>query len=152
MCIWTFKSSCILDIRSFSPSYALTVRDPSNCINQRGRISRILVVWERRLMSGVVRDLNDCECNYLFLWLKLVYSCLQIFRCFLIKFFFKILMPSKVNQKQKSKTCAVQKSNCYFIIGLSPYEIFFKEIHNIVSSKLIRIIIKHGKEQYVLQC
>lgn len=121
--IWTFKSSCILHIRSFSPSYALTLRGPSKCINQRGRISLILVVWERRLMSGVVSDLNDCECNYLFLWLKLVYSCLQIFRCVLIKFFFKICMPSKVNQK-KSKTCAVRKSSCYFIIGLwlSPYE------------------------------
>lgn len=151
MYIWTFKSSCILDIRSFSPSYALTLSDPSKCINQRGRISRILVVWERRLMSGVVRDLNDCECNYLFLWLKLVYSCLQIFRCFLIKFFFKIFMPSKVNEKKKQNLCSSKEQLLFHNWAITIWK-KIKEVHNIVSSKLIRIIIKHGKEQYVLQC
>lgn len=149
MYIWTFKSSCILDIRSFSPSYALTVRDPSNCINQRGRISRILVVWERRLMSGVVRDLNDCECNYLFLWLKLVYSCLQIFRCFLIKFFCKFFMPSKVNQKKKQNLRSSKEQLLFHNWAITTWK-KIKEIQNILSSKLIRIIIKHGKEQYVL--
>lgn len=69
----------------------------------------------------------------------------------LFNFFFKFFMPSRVNyQKKNCKNCAIQKNGCYFIT--SPDEKKKnKEIHNIVSIK-VRSMIKHGKEQYVLQC